>query len=190
LTKGAKEGELSDSLVDIDGGNYLSRYDIAARTLELPNELRPVLGEFRELLAGSWSPDTAYPGSVSKSQWLPGNPQGQCGVSSVWLAEVLDCEYSIGSTFCRGSLTFSERAAEDLLDHCWLEITAESGEDLVLDLTCDQAQGFNRQIVFDLRADLDQENVHYIPRERVDIADLPNNPVWPRYQRLLRNIAA
>ena len=71
-----------------------------------------------------------------------------------------------------------------------LRSTAESGEELVLDLTCDQAQGFDRQIIFDSRADLDQEHVHYIPSERVDISDLPSNPVWPRYQKLLRNIAA
>ena len=180
---------MPDLLIDIVGGNYLSP-DISARTLELPNELRPVLGELRALLAGSWSPATAYPGSVTASPWSAGSPHGQCGVSSAWLAVVLHREYSIGSTFCQGSLVFSEHVAEDLLDHCWLEITPESGEELVLDLTCDQAPGFDRQIVFDLRADLDQVNVHYIPRQRVDIADLPNNPVWPRYQKLLHNMAA
>ncbi len=158
--------------------------------LERRLELRPALHEFRALLAGSWSPATAYPESVTPSHWSSGDPRGQCGVSSAWLAEVLHRDYSIASTFCRGSLTFSERAAEDLPDHCWLEITPESGEDLVLDLTRDQAHGFDRQIVFDSRADLDQESVHYIPRERVDISDLPNNPVWPRYQELLHNMAA
>jgi hypothetical protein len=172
INQASKEGELPESL------------------LERRLELRPALHEFRALLAGSWSPATAHPESVTPSHWSAGDPRGQCGVSSVWLAEVIDGEYSIRSTFCRGSLIFSEHTAEDLVDHCWLEITAESGEDLVLDLTCDQAQGFERQIVFDLRADLDQENVHYIPRERVDISDLPNNPVWPRYQRLLHNMAA
>jgi len=181
---------LPDFLVDANGGNYWSPYDISARTPELPNRLRPVLGEFRALLARSWSPATAYPGSVTSSHWCAGSPRGQCGVSSVWIAEVLHREYSIDSTFCRGSLIFSEDVAQDLLDHCWLEITAEPGEELVLDLTCDQAHGFDRQIIFDSKADLDQEHVHYIPSERVDISDLPSNPVWPRYQKLLRNIAA
>jgi hypothetical protein len=139
-------------------------------------------------LAGSWSPDTAYPGSANPSHWFADSPQGQCGVSSVWLAEVLDREYSISSTFCRGSLILCERQAKDVLDHCWLEITEKSGEDLVLDLTCDQAQGFDRQIIFDSSADLDQEHIHYIPRERLNISDLPNAPVWPRYQKLLLNM--
>ena len=138
--KCAKEGELPDSFVETNDGNSWSPYDISARALELPDELRPVLGEFRALLAGSWSPATAYPGSVTSSHWSAGSPRGQCGVSSAWLAEVLHRKYSIGSTFCRGSLIFGEHVAKDLLDHCWLEITAESGEELVLDLTCDQAQ--------------------------------------------------
>jgi hypothetical protein len=181
---------LPDSLVDTNGANYWRPDDISARNLELPHELRPVLGQFRALLAGCWSPSTAYPGSVTPSHWSAGSPRGQCGVSSVWLAEVLHREYSIGSTFCQGSLIFSQHAAEDLLDHCWLEIAAESAEDLVLDLTCDQANGFDRQIIFDSRTDLDLAHIHYIPSERVDMSDLPSNPVWPRYQKLLGNIAA
>jgi hypothetical protein len=181
---------LPDSLVDTNDGNSWPPYGISARPLELPNELRPVLGEFRALLAGSWSAATAYPRSATSSHWPAGSPRGQCGVSSAWLAEVLNREYSIGSTFCRGWLIFSEHAAKDLLDHCWLEITAASGEELVLDLTCDQAQGFDKQIIFDSRSNLDQSHVHYIPHERVAISDLPSNPVWPRYQKLLRNIAA
>jgi hypothetical protein len=54
------------------------------------------------------APDTAYPGTVTHSDWFVGNPRGQCGVSSVWLAEVLAREYSIDSTFCRGSLIIDD----------------------------------------------------------------------------------
>jgi hypothetical protein len=181
---------LPDSLVDANGGNYWSPYDTSAQTLELPNELRPVLVEFRALLARSWSPATAYPGSVTSSHWSAGSPRGQCGVSSVWLADVLDRKYSIGSTFCRGSLTLSERAAEDLLDHCWLEITANPGEELVLDLTCEQACGFDREIVCDWKRELDRERIYYVSRDQVDTSDLPNHPVWSRYKKLLCNMAA
>ena len=153
--------------------------------------LRPALSEFRALLAESWSPDTAYPGSVTPSRWFAGNPRGQCGVSSVWLAEELRSrilDRLQHSVWDRSSSTTTQ--AEDLLDHCWLEIPAEPGEELVLDLTCDQARGFDREIVFDSKSDLDQAHIYYISRERVDISDLPSNPVWPRYQKLLRNIAA
>jgi len=44
--------------------------------------------------------------------------------------------------------------------------------------------------VFDSKSDLDRAHIYYISRDRVDISDLPNNPFWPRYQKLLLNIAA
>jgi hypothetical protein len=83
-----------------------------------------------------------------------------------------------------GSLLFDDDRAEDLLNHCLLEIPTEP-EELVLDLTCDQAPGFDREIVFDSTSDLDRAHIYYISRDRVDISDLPNDPVWPRYQKLL-----
>jgi hypothetical protein len=179
---------LPDPFVDMNEDNYSSA-DAIAPNVERALALRPALGTFRTRLAGSWSPDTAYPGSVTPSHWFAGNPEGQCGVSSVWLAEELARKYSIRSTFCLGSLVFDDDQAEDLLDHCWLEIPTEPGE-LVLDLTCDQARGFDRAIVFDSKSDLDRAHIYYISRDRVDISDLPNNPFWPRYQKLLLNIAA
>jgi hypothetical protein len=150
--------------------------------------IEPALGGFRALLSRSWSTDTAYPGAVTQSHQIAATSLGQCGVSSVWLAEILDHEYSIRSTFCLGSVIFDDHDAEDLLDHCWLEIDGGPGEELILDLTCDQAQGFNKEIVFDSRASLDRQHVHYNSRERVDTSDLPHNPVWSRYQRLLINM--
>lgn len=156
--------------------------------LERLRALRPRLVEFRALLTQGWSRHTAYPDSVTASHWIAGSPEGQCGVSSVWLAEVLDRDYSIRSIFCLGSLSFDNDDADDVLDHCWLEIVAEPGEELILDLTCDQARGFEREIVFDWKRELDRERIYYVANERVDISDLPNNPVWPRYQRLLLNL--
>ena len=179
---------MPDSLVDMNDNNSWSAQTMSP-SVERALALRPALGTFRTRLAESWSPDTAYPGTVTPSHWFAGNPQGQCGVSSVWLAEELAREYAITSTFCLGSLLFDDDRAEDLLNHCWLEIPAEP-EELVLDLTCDQAPGFDREIVFDSKSDLDRAHIYYISRDRVDISDLPNDPVWPRYQKLLLNLAA
>ena len=75
-----------------------------------------------------------------------------------------------------------------VLDHCWLELNGSDGEELILDLTCDQAQGFDRPIVLDAMTHLDCQGVRYIARERLSISDLPDSPVWPRYQTLLRNL--
>jgi hypothetical protein len=158
----------------------------AARPLAHP--LRPALDAFRALLSWSWGPETAYPGTVSDSHPIDGDPSGQCGVSSVWLAEVLDRKYSIYSTFCLGSVIFDEHEAKDLDDHCWLEIDGKPGEKLILDLTCDQA-GLDKKIVFDSKADLAKKHIRYISRERVNISELPpDNPVWSRYQKLLFNM--
>jgi hypothetical protein len=174
--------------VEIDNANYWSPDASSGGNLGSVIALEPVLSRVRALLARSWSPDTAYPEGFTESCWFAGNPQGQCGVSSVWLAEVLAREYSICSTFCQGSLIFDDESAEDLFDHCWLEINGRQGDALILDLTCDQARGFDRQMVFDAKARLESDGVHYISTERVDISNLRNNPVWPRYQRLLLNI--
>jgi hypothetical protein len=115
------------------------------------------------------------------------NPLGQCGVSSAWLADVLVREYSIRSTFCHGSLILGQNV-ENLEDHCWLEINEQSGDNLILDLTCSQAQGLNRNIVFDSKLNLHRQDFHYSPRERMGVLDLPNSPVWPRYETLLLNM--
>jgi hypothetical protein len=181
---------LPDSLVDTNDENYWPPGAIPREDLEPEVVLRPALGRFKALLSQNWSPDTAYPGTVTHSDWFVGNPRGQCGVSSVWLAEVLAREYSIDSTFCRGSLIIDDETAENLFDHCWLEISGRPGDILILDLTCDQAQGFDRRIVFDANAKLEWHGVHYLPREQVEISDLPSNPVWPRYTRLLRNMVS
>jgi hypothetical protein len=186
--KAAEEGQLPDSM--IDANNHWYSDTNTDGFLERMQALRSTLGEFRARLSESWSPDTAYPGSVTPSHWFAGNPQGQCGVSSVWLAEELAREYAILSTFCLGSLIFDDDHAEDLLEHCWLEIATEPGEELVLDLTCDQAHRFDREIVFDSKSELDRAHIYYVPHARVDISDLPKNPVWPRYQTLLLNLAA
>ena len=150
--------------------------------------LRSAFDRFSALLASSWSLDTAYPDTVTQSHWKAGSPRGQCGVSSVFLAGVLSRIYSISSTFCHGSVRLEDHEVEQLSDHCWLEIDIRSGDRLILDLTCDQAPGF-RQIVFESKAGLTQEHIHYISDERIDISDLaPDDPIWRRYQELLFNM--
>jgi hypothetical protein len=148
------------------------------------------LEEYRALLCKSWSSNTVYPETVSPTQWVAGDSSGQCGVTSAWLAKQLNSKYSICSTFCRGFLVFDTQQAENLFDHCWLEFNGESGEEMILDLTCGQARGFNREIVFNSKADLANDRIQYISCHSLSISDLPNNPVWPRYQKLLLNMAA
>jgi hypothetical protein len=182
----AEGARAADSLPEISAACWSSDA-ISARNLKLASVLRPVLEGFRVLLSRSWSADTVHRETVLRSQWSTGNPQGQCGVSSAWLAEILAREYSVRSTLCRGSLVFDEDKAESLLDHCWLEIDGGKGTKIIVDLTCDQARGFNRQIVFDAKADLERQQIRYIALDRMAVSDLDRNPVWPRYCSLRRN---
>ena len=158
------------------------------QTLEPALVLLPALAGFRAFLSRGWGDNTVYPETATRSSWIPGTPHGQCGVSSAWLAEVLHHQLSISSTFCEGSLLFNDQQAEDVLDHCWLKLNGSDGDELILDLTCDQAQGFERRIVFHPKTHLDRQGVRYIPRDWLSISDLPESPVWPRYQTLLRNL--
>jgi hypothetical protein len=153
-------------------------------------DLLPALQGFRALLSRAWGIDTVYPESAAQPSWIPGTPQGQCGVSSAWLAQVLQQLYSMPSTFCQGSLVFDDQQAESVLDHCWLEISGSAGEELILDLTCDQAQGFDRPIVFHEKTQLDRQRVRYILHDRLSISDLPDSPVWTRYEALCRNLGS
>jgi hypothetical protein len=157
-------------------------------TFERALVLRPAMRGFRRLVSLAWRPDTACPGYVTQSHSDRRNPLGQCGVTSVWLADLLAYKYSIRSTFCYGSLTFGPDTVENLYDHCWLEIGEPSGENLILDLTCSQARGLNWEVVFDSRTNLDRQEVHYSSREHIDFLDLTDNPVLPRYDMLLFNM--
>jgi hypothetical protein len=158
-------------VVEISDAKLLSPAGLSAQT-----HIEQALDGFRALLSQGWSPATA----IERSR-------GQCGVSSVWLARILDQGSSIGSTFCHGSVVVGGHEVEDLVDHCWLEIS-EAGDDFILDLTCNQAPRFERETVFASKATLALEDVHYISDERVNISDLLNNPAWPRYERLLLEI--
>jgi hypothetical protein len=158
------------------------------QTLGSAIAILPALTGFRQLLSRAWDFDTVYPATANQSSWTPRTPDGQCGVSSAWLAETLDQQYSIPSMFCEGSLFFDDQQAENVLDHCWLELNGSDGDELILDLTCGQAQGFDRPIVLDAKTHLDRQGVRYIRRDWLGNSDLSNSPVWPRYQTLLRKL--
>lgn len=179
--------EAADRLIVIEKKAYEegdSPSDEASPVLSL----RPKLEEFRSRLEESWRPWTAYPGSERDFPWRQGDPTGQCGVSSAWLAKELKTNFSLNTTFCRGSLRFASDSIQDVPDHCWLEVSVNRGEKFILDLTCDQAQGFSRRIVLDPALRLEKSGIFYCPIERTSCDELETNGVWERLQLLLREI--
>jgi hypothetical protein len=177
--------------VEIGERKHWSPTAITAPALGRSVDLGLALDGIRALLTRSWSRATVYSEADKQERWVAGDPRGQCGVSSVWLAEVLASEYSISSVFCQGSLIFGDEKAENVLeDHCWLEINNGSSEELVLDLTCGQAKGFDRDFVFDTKTVLNLQQIEYRATERIDISELSTNPVGARYEKLLFNMVS
>ena len=60
-----------------------------------------------------------------------------------WLLVVLQDVHSVPAVYCYGDVRAVGGSAEDLLDHCWLEIgDAQDSDRVVIDLTCDQSPTF------------------------------------------------
>jgi hypothetical protein len=183
LTKAARRDVLSIAAPQrIDEADYLAEEGIRA----LPLALRPTLQRYRAILERTWTAETAYPRTIAElDAYTPGDPRGQCGVTSAWLAQELQRQFDLQPLFCRGSLRFSDATVESVPDHCWLEIgSPQDPARVILDLTSDQAKGFSRSIVCDTARTLGRQGITYDSIERMPIGNLPTNPVWPRYELL------
>ncbi|MEV0210671.1 hypothetical protein AB0H97_36360 [Streptomyces sp. NPDC050788] len=141
-----------------------------------PDELR----RFRSRLEAAWSLSTAHPSYACE----PLSSKGQCGVSSVWLARRLR-QREIEATYCYGRLTFDDPAISSVDHHCWIEIgSAADAHRHVIDLTCDQADGFEEKVIYRRYDELARAGIRYEPVTRLAVDDLPNDRVWPRYTQL------
>ncbi|WNI23236.1 hypothetical protein [Streptomyces sp. ITFR-16] len=147
-----------------------------------PEELR----RFRRRLEGAWSPSTAHPSYARE----PLSSKGQCGVSSVWLARELR-RREIEATYCYGRLQFDDPAISSVDHHCWIEIGSPSdGARQIIDLTCDQADGFEQDVIYHRHDELARKGIHYEPVTRLAFDELPNDRVWPRYTQLEESMRA
>jgi len=137
------------------------------------DELRPILHGYRQQVQQAWSPATAHPGYEGK----PGDPAGQCGVTSAWLQRRLLEDHGIETWYCVGDVFHRGRA---LRDHCWLEI-GEGRNRAIADLTVDQIHGAqDRLIICATFRDLCSESVGYFYRYRLTRKQLGNDPVSAR----------
>ena len=83
--------------------------------------LEQVLTGYRERVQPAWSAATAHPDFPAS----PGDPAGQCGVTSAWLQKRLQEDHGMQTLYCVGRVGRPS--------HCWLETG-----NLVIDLTVDQ----------------------------------------------------
>jgi hypothetical protein len=154
----------------------------------LPNVVASVwlkeLKSYRKMLQDAWSQRTIHPSYLGSGHAIPSS-KGQCGVSSVWLARELYETYGVHSTYCYGDLLFSDEDLTPVKHHCWIEIgDVVDGCRLVIDLTCDQADSIEDQVLCSTHDDLVRQGLRYEARTRLKIKDLPHDRVWDRFMAL------
>lgn len=183
----------TSSLLLVRGISEISATDYAMNTYTaIPHDM-PIPGdtvwlqrlwEYRCLLEGAWSAETIHPGYTTEDG--PKTPsRGQCGVTSVWVARELRRKYSVEATYCYGTLTI-DRAQRSIVDHhCWLEIgQCEDPQRIVIDLTCDQAEGLEGPVLCERHDRLIESGVRYEARSRLSVDELHMDRVWRRFQAL------
>ena len=106
-----------------------------------PDELRPILTAYRKQVESAWSEATAHKKFAAK----PGDPAGQCGVTSAWLQRRLRADYGLGTVYYAGRVELNRSTIAS--HHCWLQ-----NGPIVIDLTGSQ-YGLN-EIVCGHRLDL------------------------------------
>lgn len=131
------------------------------------DELRPILAAYRKQVEPAWSAATAHPDYEGK----PGDPTGQCGVTSAWLQRRLREDHGI------------ETAIRFLAwSHCWLE-TVEPGDayPVVIDLTANQwPQTEKWVVVCDEFTDLVRQDLLYVYIQSLTHEQLLADPVQER----------
>jgi hypothetical protein len=151
---------------------------------ECQRVLERQLPGYRSMLEGAWSADTAHPSYAREFADNPG-PRGQCGVASVWLARELRTRFGIEATYCYGQLDVDIPGVQPVAHHCWIEIGPESDASrLVVDLTCDQATGLDRQTLCEMHKDLASEGIRYGAVYRFRLDELKRDRVWFRFLEL------
>ncbi|MER6630946.1 hypothetical protein ABT301_22465 [Streptomyces sp. NPDC000987] len=144
------------------------------------------LRRYRDRLEAAWSLGTAHPSYARE----PLSSKGQCGVSSVWLARRLR-QQEIEATYCYGRLRFTDPRISSVDHHCWIEIgSPDDPARQVIDLTCDQADGFEEKVICRRYDELVRAGIRYEPAARLTVDELPGDRVWPRYLSLEESMQA
>jgi hypothetical protein len=173
------------NIADITSEDYLTIDEhFTGPIRECQRVLEPQLPGYRRILEGVWSADTAHPSYAKEFADNPG-PRGQCGVASVWLARELRTRFGIEATYCYGQLDVDIPGVQPVAHHCWIEIGPQSDPGrLVVDLTCDQATGLDRQTLCEMHQELARQGIRYDAVYRFRLDELKRDRVWFRFLEL------
>jgi hypothetical protein len=172
-------------IIDITSQDYLTIDEHFTGPIgECQRVLALQLPAYRKMLESVWSADTAHPSYAREFADNPG-PRGQCGVASVWLARELRTRFGIEATYCYGRLDVDIPGVQPVAHHCWIEIgrQADPGR-LVVDLTCDQATGLDRQTLCEMHQELAVQGIRYDSVYRFRLDELKRDRVWFRFLEL------
>ncbi|WP_328855104.1 hypothetical protein OHB01_07000 [Microbispora hainanensis] len=147
-------------------------------------EWRDRLLGYRRMLEPCWSERTVHP-RYQESPVAAGDPRGQCGVTSVWLARTLRTDLLLEPVYCYGRLRVGRDDVEDVSHHCWVEIgPAHDPRRFVIDLTADQSDGVREQVTLGEHRALADRGLRYESAARLRLDELPRDRVWPRFLAL------
>ena len=156
-------------LVDITNNYTPTMSSMECRIYAIRNELEKV-----------WDERTRYHGvkvDVGEEQIVS---KGQCGVSSLLLAEIISNEYHYNALFCEGDAHFPFERIKNvnkenvsIINHCWIEIDNYNNrmKTVIIDITADQ-NGYGQKVIFDYKEDLNKRGVIYKTRLRSEPQDV------------------
>lgn len=127
--------------------------------------------EIRRDLEGAWNKKTRYHRTINDGYNYIS--KGQCGVSSLLLAKILERRgYEV--YFCEGDVLFPIEL-NSIINHCWIKIVNYNRrkQNVIIDITADQ-NGYKQKIIFKTEEDLKKLKFTYITKsekkpENVDV---------------------
>ncbi len=85
-------------------------------------------------------------------------------------------------TYCYGDLVFVDGRSNPVNHHCWIEIGEEADPHrVVIDLTCDQADGLSELVLSAEYEGLLKQGLKYESKTRLKLDQLPSDRVWHRF---------
>ncbi len=174
-----------DGLITVPRRTHSGGEHVRPRQADLASpEWRARLLGYRRMLEACWSDRTVHP-RYQEERVGDGDPRGQCGVTSVWLARELRAGLLLEPAYCYGRLRVGRRDDEDVSHHCWVEIgPSHDPRRLVVDLTGDQSRSVPEPIVLGEHRALADRGLRYEPTTRLGLDELPKDRVWPRFLAL------
>ncbi|KAI4452199.1 hypothetical protein C823_006781 [Eubacterium plexicaudatum ASF492] len=113
-----------------------------------------------------WCDETRYHGTVFTDK--DKNSKGQCGVSSFYLAKLLE-EKNYKVLFCEGDAYFP--SSQPIIEHCWIKLLMCKNKDLIIDITADQS-GYDKKVVCMTKHELKKWGISYCAKKEYKMQEI------------------